>query len=305
MTARIALVNDHRWIDPVDPDDYALRILTEDRLVTEALARQGIEAERVVWSDPAVDWAGFDLALIRQTWDYFERYPEFLAWLDRVEGLTPVVNPVSLIRWNADKRYLLRLERAGVPIVPTVLVERGSAAGRLGERMAAAGWSGAVIKPAVSGGGRETWRVTDPAEHEQRWQQLVAAEDMLIQPFLPEILEHGELSLIVVDGATTHAVRKRARPGEFRVQDDHGGTVAPAEFGADVARVAELAVAASPTVPLYARVDLVETAAGPLLMELEVIEPELFYRFHPAATDRLAVALRRLLDEPTVGPASG
>lgn len=295
MSVRIALVNDHRWIDPVDPNDYARRILTEDGLVAGALRNRGAVVERVAWSDTGVDWTGFDIALIRQTWDYFERYPEFLDWLGRVEGLTRLINPAALIRWNADKRYMLELERAGVPIVPTVLFRRGSEPGLLAEHLGAAGWAGAVIKPAVSGGGRETWRVDgrDPAAHQAHWQRLVAAEDMLIQPFLPEILESGELSLIVIDGEATHAVRKRAAPGEFRVQDDHGGTVAPAEVTDEVTAVAEQVVAASPIAPLYARVDLVETGRGPLLMELEVIEPELFYRFCPDAAERLAEALLR------------
>ena len=295
MPVRIALVNDHRWIDPVDPDDYAGRILTEDGLVVDALTRRGAAVERVAWSDPEVDWAGFDIALIRQTWDYFERYPEFLDWLGRAEALTRIVNPAALIRWNADKRYMLELERAGVPIVPTLLFARGSAPGLLVDHLAAAGWAGAVIKPSVSGGGRETWRIdgSDPDAQQAHWQRLVAAEDMLLQPFLPEILDRGELSLIVIDGQATHAVRKRAAPGEFRVQDDHGGTVAPAEIDDEAAAVAEQAVAASPIVPLYARVDLVETGRGPLLMELELIEPELFYRFCPAAAERLAEALLR------------
>jgi len=295
MSARIALVNDHRWIAPVDPNDYARRILTEDALVVDALRLRGARVERVAWSDPDIDWSRFDIALIRQTWDYFEHYPEFLAWLERVEGLTRLINSAELIRWNADKCYMFELERAGVPIVPTVLFPRGSTPGVLVEHMANKGWREAVIKPAVSGGGRETWRIdgADPAGQQAHWQRLVAAEDMLLQPFLPEILEYGELSLIVIDGETSHAVRKRAAPGEFRVQDDHGGKVAPAEAEAAVVMVAEQAVAASPVVPLYARVDLVETARGPLLMELEVIEPELFYRFCPAAAERLAQALLR------------
>lgn len=293
MAPRIALVNDHRWIAPRDPDRYAQNILTEDALVSSALVGLGWHVERVAWSDPAVDWSAFDVALIRQTWDYFQRFDEWQRWLDRVSVATRLVNPAGLVRWNSDKRYLLELARAGVPCVPSRVWTRGSDPGRLAEHLQAAGWTEAVIKPVVSGGGRETWRVAaaDADAFQSRWARLVAAEDMLLQPFIPEILDHGELSLIVIDGHITHAVRKRAAAGEFRVQDDHGGTVEAADAPPQLAAFASQCLAACPERACYARIDLVESADGPLLMELELIEPELFLRFHPLAAARLAAAL--------------
>jgi len=145
----------------------------------------------------------------------------------------------------------------------------------------------------VSGGGRETWRIerAQAEAHEARWQGLVAAEDMLIQPFLPEITSAGEVSLMLINGEVTHAVRKTARAGEFRVQDDHGGSVAAEPLDPALSALARRVVAAVPFWPLYARVDLVETERGALLMELELIEPEFFYRFCPEAAERLAEAL--------------
>ncbi len=300
--ARIALVNDERWIAPKEPDGYARTILAEDAHLERAFEAAGAATERVAWSDPAIDWTGFDALLIRQTWDYFERYDEFMAWLDRIDGTVQVVNPVEVIRWNADKRYLVELLDAGVATVPTIVVERGDGSRSLRERMRAAGWDEVVIKPAVSGAGRETYRVSIDRDDavEPRWQALVGAEDMLIQPFVPAIVETGEVSLIVIGGEATHAVRKIAAPGEFRVQDDHGGTVhrhaaTDEERGLAeraIRRAAERAgVETTGREIAYARVDLVDTPGGPQVMELELIEPELFFRNHPPSADALAAAV--------------
>ncbi|MBS3747493.1 MAG: hypothetical protein KGY49_10655 [Wenzhouxiangellaceae bacterium] len=293
MNKHVALVNDHRWIDPPDPDAYARNILEEDRILSAALGARAFRVARVDWADPAIDWRAFDAIVIRQAWDYFDRLDEFRAWLDRVEPLTRVVNPPGVIRWNCDKRYLVDLIDAGMPTVPTTVVRRQTPAPDLADLLAHHGFSEAVIKPAVSGAGRETHRIRaeDAAASGAQWQRLVAQEDMLLQPFMPAIVEHGEVSLIVIDGEVSHAVRKIAAPGEFRVQDDHGGTVhahAPAEAEAVIARQA---LAAAPEPVAYARVDLVQTESGPVVMELELIEPELFFRRETNAAARLAEAV--------------
>ena len=306
---RIALVNDERWIDPIDRSTYVTNILTEDGLLEQAFAAAGATTERVAWSDPTTDWTRFDALLIRQTWDYFERYEDFMGWLDRIDGRVPVVNPVGTIRWNADKRYLVELADRGIATVPTIVVERGDCARALADRAGEVGWNEVVIKPAVSGAGRETHRLTarprgpaevphDPAA-EALWQRLIVVEDMLIQPFVPAIVDDGEVSLVVIDGEASHAVRKIAAPGEFRVQDDHGGTVhphAPTEPERILAeRAIERAVERTGCGIAYARVDLVDTPDGPAVMELELIEPELFLRRRPAAARRLARAVRARL----------
>ena len=290
---RIALVNDHSTINPRDPDAYVRQILAEDAYLNTAFQALGATSTRVDWADAALDWASFDAILIRQTWDYFERFDEFSAWLGRVEPLTRVVNPVPVMRWNADKRYLVELSDAGVPTVPTQVIDKQPAAPGLAGLMSHHGYAAVVIKPVVSGAGRETWRITHEqvGEHETRWRQLVAQEDMLLQPFMPAIVESGEVSLIVVDGQVTHAVRKIAAPGEFRVQDDHGGTVHPHAPTAVEVALAEQAIAAVRGQVSYARVDLVDSPAGPLVMELELIEPELFFRHAPVAAGKLAQAV--------------
>lgn len=294
---RIALVNDQRWIEPAGIDRYTRNILTEDAHLERAFAALGAGTERVAWSDPAIDWPGFDALLIRQTWDYFERFAEFRAWLDRIEGRVRVVNPVDVIRWNADKRYLVDLAADGVATVATRVVPRGAGAEPLAAVMDGAGWDEVVIKPAVSGAGRETYRIRrrDAADREPLWQSRIAAESMLVQPFAPAILESGEVSLVVIDGEATHAVRKIAAPGEFRVQDDHGGAVHPHVPEPAERALAERAIARAVgrtgSEIAYARVDLVDTPAGPEVMELELIEPELFLRQRPEAADRLARAV--------------
>ena len=156
----------------------------------------------------------------------------------------------------------------------------------------------AILKPAVSGAARHTYRLNaaNLDAHEAVLLELLREEAMMLQPFRSSLLTQGELSLIVVGGRCTHAVRKIAKAGDFRVQDDHGGTVHPHTPAADEIAFAESAVAACPQAPLYARVDAVRDAAGALsLMELELVEPELFFRFHPPAADALAAAIAERL----------
>ncbi|MDT8410760.1 MAG: hypothetical protein RQ741_14285 [Wenzhouxiangellaceae bacterium] len=293
MIRQVALVNDHRWIDPPAPNAYARNILNEDRILSDALIDAGAAVSRMDWADRAVDWARFDAIVIRQTWDYFERLEEFLGWLDRVEVMTRLINPAAVIRWNCDKRYLVDLIDSGVPTVPTVVIERRSQAPDLAGLLEQHGLTEAVIKPAVSGAGRETYRLdrADAGASSALWQRLVAQEDMLLQPFMPAIVEHGEVSLIVIDGKVTHAVRKIAAAGEFRVQDDHGGSVHRHTPTDAEALVAQRALAAVPGDVAYARVDLVGTPDTPAVMELELIEPELFFRNCHAAAAALAGAV--------------
>lgn len=295
MNKQIALVNDHRWIDPPNPNAYARNILEEDRILSEAFGARGCEVSRVDWADTTIDWRAFDAIVIRQAWDYFDRLDEFRAWLDRVEPCTRVVNPVEVIRWNCDKRYLVELAAAGVPTVPTIVIDRQAPAPELADLLKRHGYAEAVIKPAVSGAGRETYRVrqAEAADLESTWQRLVNDESMLLQPFMPAIVEHGEVSLVVIDNEVTHAVRKIAAAGEFRVQDDHGGTVHSYTPNEREIAVARAALDAVPGPVSYARVDLVEAENGPLVMELELIEPELFFRLHPEAAARLADSIAR------------
>lgn len=266
----------------------------DDELLCEALRRRGFEATSVVWDEGGTDWGGTDLCLVRSTWDYHDKYAEFIEWTRRAEAATALRNPAPLIAWNSDKRYLRELAEAGVPTVPTLWVERGSDLDLAGE-LKSRGWDEAVIKPVVDLGAKNLHRVR-AGEAQGALAAVLERQEAMIQPFLPSLEAEGELSLIYVEGAFSHAVRKRPAPGDFRVQSIWGGTVAAAEAEPEHVAVAERALAQLAEPPLYARVDLVSDLNGnPTLIELELIEPNLYLSTDPAAADRLAEATARLL----------
>jgi glutathione synthase/RimK-type ligase-like ATP-grasp enzyme len=293
----VALVTEDRFEDPTPGHWYVDNILEEDGLLQRALAARGVATRRVSWSRADADWSSFAMAVLRTTWDYFERFAEFSAWLERVPEHTRLLNPAPLVRWNVDKHYLQDLEARGVHTVPTVFVEPGSEVG-LRELLQQHALTDAVIKPAVSGGARHTYRVNpgNAAAHEEAWATRLRQEAMLFQPLQREVLERGETTLVVIDGRCTHALRKVAKAGDFRVQDDHGGTVHPHDPTPEEVEFAERAMAACEPRPLYGRVDMVRDNDGRLaVMELEVVEPELWFRRAPAAAERLAEGIVRLL----------
>lgn len=293
----LAILTEAAYLPPPGEDPYACQIHLEESLILRALRARGLRAERRAWDDPDQDWAACGAVLFRSTWDYFHRWSEFSPWLDRISGQTRLFNSAALVRWNLDKHYLRDLQDRGVPTVPTAYAERGSAAD-LGAILAEQGWTEAVFKPVVSGSARLTFRVDREASGDlaARFAACVAEEAMMVQPFMAAIASEGEVSLVVIDGQCTHAVRKVPKPGDFRVQDDHGGHVRAHVPTEEERRFAEAALAACPEAPLYARVDAVRDAAGALrIMELELVEPELFLRFFTPAADRLGAALAREL----------
>jgi glutathione synthase/RimK-type ligase-like ATP-grasp enzyme len=261
----------------------------ESGLLVRALAEAGLRAEIHPW-DADLDWARCALVVCRTPWDYFTRVEEFLAWARHVAAHTTLLNPIETIAWNAHKSYLLDLERAGVPIVETILVARS--AGLAEQDDALARFAEAVIKPAVSGGARGALRTTsgDPGAV-AHLRALIETQDALVQPFVASVQGQGEASLIYFDGVFSHAVRKRPAAGDFRVHELYGGSVdrhVPADGQLEVAAAA---LAAAPTATAYARIDLVEGPDGPAVMEAELIEPELFLGADPAAPGRMAACL--------------
>jgi glutathione synthase/RimK-type ligase-like ATP-grasp enzyme len=297
--ADVALLTERRYAADVAADDdwYHGNILHDDGLLRAALERRGLSAVRVDWSRDDVDWSAFRLAVFRTTWDYFERFAEFTAWLDRAERVTTLCNPAALVRWNLDKHYLRDLADRGVPVVPTRFLERGEPAALLGI-LGEMGWPEAIIKPCISGAARHTYRVNrSSADAVQRLiDPLLAEESFLLQPFVADVVATGEDTLVAITGRVTHGLRKRAKSGDFRVQDDHGGTVHPLDPSAEHLAVAEQALAACMPAPAYGRVDLVRLDDGSLaVMELELVEPELWLRRHPPAADALAAAIAGLV----------
>lgn len=269
----------------------------EDALLTRYLREQGHEVEPRIWSNPVVEWGRYDVVLLKSPWDYFDRVEEFLRWLDTLEReQVRLLNPVSVVRWNTNKRYLLEMERAGVRIVPTRLLPRGEAvdAAALLEEM---GQEQIVVKPAVSGGAKNTFIISrhETAVRQPQLTELVAHEDFLAQPFLSRIQEEGEWSLLYYGGEFSHAVLKTPKSGDFRVQHYLGGAIAPREAPAHLRRAADRIVRQFAPGCLYARVDGLDQDGELLLMELELIEPFLYLASDPQALPRYEQALRNLL----------
>jgi glutathione synthase/RimK-type ligase-like ATP-grasp enzyme len=266
----------------------------DDKLLREALAERGCEARAVVWNEPGIEWRHFDLCLIRSTWDYHDHHPEYLAWVGRVQAECSLRNSAELVIWNSNKRYLQAFEARGIRTLPTVWVNRDSPLD-LERILAGTGWREAVVKPVVDLGARNLHRVRAGENSPALW-SILQRHDAMVQPFLPSLEERGELSLIYVGGELTHSVRKRPATGDFRVQSIWGGTAAREEPTLAERELAEATMEEFKEPPLYARVDLVEgPTRDPCLIELELIEPNLYLTEHPPAAAALADAALRLL----------
>ena len=270
----------------LNPDDHPLR---------DALQALGARVHAVSWDDTAVAWTNFDAVVLRSCWDYHLRFAEFRRWLDRLEaGGVRLWNPPKVVRWNYDKTYLRDLAGDGLLLPRTEWLAPGDAPD-LVRLLGARGWEQAVVKPRVSASAYETW-LTDRhhgASDQPRLDRLLQTGGALVQEFVPEVMTVGELSLIYIAGEFSHAVRKRAGAGEFRVQERFGGWAEPATAGAAALAAGRRALARVPGPWLYARVDGVEREGGErfLVMELEVFEPQLFLAFAPLAARRLAEAI--------------
>jgi hypothetical protein len=279
-----------------DPDEAPL---------LDALARAGVRARTLAWDDPRAPFEDARLVLLRSTWNYHANVEPFLAWAGRQGGR--LVNPLPVVRWNVHKSYLLALERAGIPAVPTLHVARGSQ-GSLAALLGSRGLADAVVKPAVSAASHRTRRVHAArlgADDEAFYADLVRDRDVLVQPYVPSVDGYGERAVVWIDGAVTHAVRKSPR---LAGEDEHVSAAVP--VAADEAEVAGAAVAFAGACAgggplLYARVDLVRDEAGrPMIMELELIEPSLFLVQGPEALERLVAGSRRRLPAPAAPGAS-
>ena len=263
----------------------------DDAPLFAALAARGVEAVAVPWTQLG---AGFDAALLRTPWDYADRLAAFLDWADDFHAHTPLWHPPDVLRWNLDKRYLFELRDAGLPIAPSVLIESHDAR-TLVESIARWGIDRAFLKPVVGASARHTLRfAAHDVDKAAAWMAAIG-ETMILQPYLGSVETQGEISAIVIDGQITHGVVKRPVPGDYRVQDDHGGTDAPLVVSEPLRRLTEAAWAAAEERLgrrlLYGRVDALALASGEwVLNELEIVEPSLFFRHAPHAAAQLADA---------------
>lgn len=284
MSPRIALANsaDHAELHP------------HDLPLAAALQTAGLDPVAEVWTDPSVDWSSYDAVLLRSVWDYHRRYLEFAEWLSQLDkaGVT-VLNESDLIRWNADKRYLLELRERGVAIVPSQV----AAGACLREVVGGLDGQEIVIKPTVSATAHNTIRGTAGSAVLSLAMDDLPDDVYLVQPFQPEIQSEGEWSLIFLDGEFSHAVLKHPAAGDYRVQDDFGGTAELLDPPSAVlaGSIAALEAANSRRTPVYARVDGILSNGRYLLMELELIEPYLFLPLAADAATRFATAVAHRL----------
>jgi len=274
--------------------------LDEDLPLLQAgCAEAGIDAQVLAWDDPTVSWARFDAVLLRSTWDYIDRLPEFLAWCDRVAALTRLLNPPDVVRWNTDKRYLGDLARAGVPVIESRFLAPGD------DPSALPALDEFVVKPTVGAGSRDCrrFRAADRADAIAHAAALLdQGRHVLVQPYLAAVDDDGETALLFFGGEFSHAIRKA--PLLRRNAAPARALFAPERIGARTPSAAELAVArrvlaALPFGPLaYARVDLLPSADGPQVLELELTEPSLFLAYGPGSAERLVAELRSRFAAP-------
>ena len=289
MTAAVALVS-ARAAHGLDEDMPPL---------LAAFAAAGAVAEIADWDEPGIDWARFDLALLRSAWDYTERLAQFLAWVGRTASVTRLLNPPAVVRWNSDKHYLLELERASIRVVPTCFAEPGGdAAAVLGEFLAREPCEDLVVKPAVGAGSRDARRHARTARPEilAHMNRLLGAHrSVMLQPYLTGVDAHGETALIYIGGHFSHAIRKGAllpagapsTQALFAPED-----ITPRTPGADELEAGERILGALPFGQLlYARIDLIRDGEGAArLLELELTEPSLFFAHAQGSAERYAAA---------------
>lgn len=256
-------------------------LMPMDKALIPKFHELGIEAIPVIWNDTNVDWKSFDYLVFRNTWDYFEYPEEFNLWLDYLQVSNILtLNSLDIIQWNIHKFYLKELQEAGVAIIPTVFIDTATQELDLSflEEMH---WNEFVIKPAVSGGSFHTERHVsgDWRDVQNRYRRLFPNQCLLVQKFESSILSSGELSMIFLDNVFSHAVIKTAQKGEFRIQTQFGGVYNPIAATDVQISVAEKIIKYIGKDLSYARIDGLIVDGEFLLMEVELIEPDLYMQF--------------------------
>lgn len=275
-----------------DPAGYSIY----DHLLIEPLSEIGWAVAEIPWNAPNIEWPNFDAAVIRSTWDYQHSPQEFLHTLEKIESSTPLYNPVEICRWNINKHYLRELATIGLPIVPTLWLAQLDRA-TIQSAFASFGTARLVAKPVVGAGAEDTL-VLD-AEDVRTWQaatQIFAARELMLQPFVDSIQTAGEYSLFFFGNCFSHAICKRPVSGDFRVQEEYGGQIVSITPDDDLVQLAAMSLKAIGKELLYARVDIVMLENGsPALIELELIEPSLYFEQCPESVQNFVRAFKRMV----------
>ena len=291
----ITILTDKRYIETTSNRTNNHNAILEDQLLMNALIGKGLKVTRTNWDNPEFDWKNTEYAMIRSTWDIYDdgNFHLFTDWLHTVSTKTKLINPIETIIWNIDKRYLVDLENRGIAIPPTLFIEKGNTAS-LRELVQQSGWVNPILKPAISGGGRHTYHLnnTDLSPLEHTFANLIKEQPMLLQAFQGNIKTKGEITLMVFGGKYSHAVLKKVQPGEFRIQDEFGGTVHHYEPSQKEIEFAENAVKTIDPTPIQARVDFIWDNDDQLCVsELELIEPELWFRNDRESAGKLGTVI--------------
>ena len=291
----VAILTEKRYLNPKQKNWYVKNILEEEELLKNGLKKLNINAQRIAW-DENNNVTSFKCVLFRTTWNYFDQLDSFLVFLKKIQASVKLINPYDQIIWNLDKKYLLDLSKSGINIPPTKIIKQGDFSLSLTDVCLQNQWEDVVIKPSVSAAAWNTHRIPKNKRRggEGVFDSLVKTQDMIIQEFQKNIQTFGEISMMMIGGSYTHAVIKHAKSGDFRVQDDFGGSVnqhfatkQQIEFANNVLRSLDFK-------PLYARIDLILDNRNNLaLSELELIEPELWFRLNPHSAVKLAGEIKK------------
>lgn len=299
----IVILTESRFVNPKKTTEFIENILLEDQLVSNQLVKLGLTITRKSWDDKDFDWSTTKYILVRATWDYFDRYTEFMKWFNATAKKTLFINSETLLKWNIDKHYLRDLNKNGINIPKTLFIEPNTITtltNSIEKAKNELGFTTAdfVLKPCIGGGAYHTYKFNEfeSQKNEAIFKELIASEAMMLQEFQKNIVSEGEISMMVFNGEFTHAVLKIAKPGDFRVQDDYGGTVHNYEPAKEQIDFAIATVHAAPELPIYARVDIFkDNQENWALAELEIFEPELWFRFSPKAAQVLAKSIKERL----------
>ena len=268
----------------------------EDQKLIPALAKHNIEAKAIIWSDKTINWNDFDYLIFRNTWDYFEKETEFTIWLNHIEKLgIKTLNPIEVIKKNIHKFYLREMEKQEISILPTVFIDKTDNL-NLAERVAPH-WEKAVIKPAFSAGSylTEVFEKSDIPKINKQYKTIASVKELLLQEFMPQIQTLGETSFIFFNKKFSHCVNKKPADGDFRVQSQFGGKYNLVQPSQELIEKALKIVHTFQDDLLYARVDGIVIDNDLYLMEIECIEPDLYFNLSKDSLELFVAAIVELI----------
>ncbi|GGD69348.1 ATP-grasp domain-containing protein [Lacimicrobium alkaliphilum] len=263
-----------------------------DNLLISPMAEQGWQVTTMSWKEENTDWSQFDAVILRSCWDY-QQFPEdFLHRLAQISESTTLFNDLETVRWNISKRYLKELEKAGIPIVPTVWQEQFDPQ-QIQSAFAHFDTDELIIKPLISASAEHTYRlgVSDDPAQLRMLESVFSERAHMLQPFISNVIDDGEVSLFFFGSRFSHAIRKVPKSGDFRVQEEHGGQLHVFAPDAELLALAGRTLKVIPGQTLYARLDFICCQYGYVVMELELIEPSLYFNMDPGSAQRFVQAL--------------